>query len=164
MIGVKDMVCDRNRRDERMEGRKFKWNAILGPPYDSQENQRENERYRPNQRDDERLRINLNSNSNANNDRDYTNRNPIDPNRDNFRFPPSNDDFNSRNQQVRCLMKSSMKCSANYCAYNCVHFSSHLNIQPDILKAIKIIVTVMSSATTEIITNKILTILNTKER
>lgn len=41
-----------------------------------------------NQRDNERLRNNYNSN----------NRDPSDPNRDNFRFPQNNNDFTSRNQ------------------------------------------------------------------
>lgn len=58
---------------------------VSGPPYDSNEN----EDYQVNQRNNERLRNNYNNNN-------Y--RDPIDTNRDNIRFPQSNDDFTSRNQ------------------------------------------------------------------
>lgn len=57
---------------------------VLGPPYESNEN----EEYQVNQRDNERLRNNYNSN----------NRDPIDTNRDNFRFPQNNNEHSSRNQ------------------------------------------------------------------
>lgn len=59
----------------------MKSKLILGPPYDS------NEDYQVNQRDNERLRNNYNGN-----------RDPVDTNRDNFRFPVNNNDYTSRNQ------------------------------------------------------------------
>lgn len=63
--------------------------SVSGPPYDSDEN----EEYPPSQqRENERFRYN-------------NNRNPSDPNRDNFRFPLNNDNFNSRNPQVRKVIK-----------------------------------------------------------
>lgn len=58
-----------------------------GPPYDD-----ENEEFRGNQRQNEQPRYNNNNNNN---------RNPVDTNRDNFRFPQNNDDFNTRSPPVR---------------------------------------------------------------
>ena len=57
---------------------------VSGPPYDSNED----DEFRVNQRNNERLQNNYNNN----------NRNPVDTNRDNFRFPQNNNDYTSRNQ------------------------------------------------------------------
>lgn len=77
VIEVQDLVRKFCNSDA---ARSFNWSIILGPPYDSNEN----EEY---QRDNERFRYNNNNN-----------RNPIDTSRDNVRFPVNNDDFTSRNQ------------------------------------------------------------------
>lgn len=78
VIEVQDLV--RNFCDSDIVT-SFNCGLILGPPYDSNEN----EEY---QRDNERFRYNNNNN----------NRNPIDTSRDNVRFPVNNDDYTSRNQ------------------------------------------------------------------